>query len=54
MTVTDFNGCSALSDIVIDYSLTEGCLEIQTIITPNGDGYNDTWIIKNVDLYPEC
>jgi gliding motility-associated-like protein len=27
-------------------------LEIHNIITPNDDGINDYWIIKNIDLYP--
>jgi gliding motility-associated-like protein len=27
-------------------------LEIHNIITPNDDGVNDYWIIKNIDLYP--
>jgi gliding motility-associated-like protein len=52
--VTDANGCRASADIVINISGTEGCLEIPTIITPNNDGYNDTWIIKNIDLFPDA
>lgn len=27
-------------------------LEINNVITPNDDGVNDYWIIKNIDLYP--
>jgi gliding motility-associated-like protein len=52
VAVTDMNGCAASADIVVDVTGTEGCLEIPTIITPNGDGYNNTWIIKNIDLFP--
>jgi gliding motility-associated-like protein len=27
---------------------------VQEIITPNGDGYYDTWNIKNIELFPEA
>ncbi len=52
--VTDHNGCMAAADIVVDVIGSEGCLEIPTIITPNDDGYNDTWVIKNIDLFPDA
>lgn len=29
----------------------EGGLEIPTAFTPNNDGFNDTWEIKNLDSY---
>lgn len=52
LTVTDINGCSDKDTVLIrvekDYNLT-----VPTLITPNGDGYNDTWAIKNLNLYPE-
>ena len=54
VVVTDMNGCAVSADIVVDYAGTAGCLEIPTIITPNNDGYNDTWIIKNIDLFPDA
>jgi gliding motility-associated-like protein len=52
--VTDMNGCTAFSDIVVALEGGSGCLEIPTIITPNNDTYNDEWIIKNIDLFPDA
>ena len=54
VVVTDANGCAGSAEIVIGFTGTGRCLEIPTIITPNGDGYNDTWIIRNIDLFPNA
>lgn len=50
-TVTDANGCVA-SDTVritveVDYVVT-----VMNLLTPNGDGFNDTWVIDGILLYP--
>ncbi len=29
-------------------------VEVPNTFTPNGDGINDTWNIKNIDAYPNC
>jgi len=34
--------------------LPENALIIPNTFTPNGDGINDTWNIKNLDLFPNC
>jgi len=52
--VTDANGCAAPAVIVVGVSGTEDCIVVQEIITPNNDGFNDTWKIKNIDLFPDA
>jgi len=51
VTVTNASGCSEVMPITItvtdDYKLIPN-----NVITPNGDGKNDTWVIKNIDYYP--
>jgi gliding motility-associated-like protein len=48
--VTDTKGCTAK-----DTAMFSGCApgNIPQIITPDGNGKNDAWIIKYSDLYPE-
>ena len=54
VVATDINGCAVSMDILINTTGSDDCLEIPAIITPNNDGYNDTWIIKNIDMYPKA
>lgn len=51
LTVSDYYGCTKSFDFIIETSVEE-CLIIVNTFTPNDDEYNDTWIIGNIDLYP--
>jgi gliding motility-associated-like protein len=48
ITLSDLTAVSMESSEVAPY--TE--LLANNMITPNGDGVNDTWIVKNIHLYP--
>ena len=54
VTVTDANGCATMKIAEVGFIGTFGCVEIPQIITPNNDGFNDEWRIRNIDLYPEA
>lgn len=53
LVVYDINLCPKQFDFEI-FENTDECLFIPNTITPNGDDYNDTWIIRNIDLYPNA
>lgn len=51
--VTDSNGCKASDLIIITVEeKPAGDLIIYNTFTPNNDGINDTWVIDNIDQYP--
>jgi gliding motility-associated-like protein len=52
VTVTDIVGCTGTDSVFVstDYS---SCINPPNAFTPNGDNYNDTWVIQNIHLYPE-
>ena len=44
INITDFEGCQA--DIMVDLGVIESdCIEVPSGFTPNGDGFNDTWVV---------
>lgn len=52
-TVTDANGCQKMQSYII-YPEEKECVNPVNTFTPNGDNYNDTWFIENLDLYPSA
>lgn len=53
LTITDDHLCSQTFSFEIMINPDE-CLDIPNTFTPNGDNYNDTWVIGNIDLYPNA
>ncbi|MBL4625162.1 MAG: gliding motility-associated C-terminal domain-containing protein [Flavobacteriales bacterium] len=53
VTISDANNCIVTDALHIGL-LDRDCIIIHNVITPDGNGKNDVWEIKNIDLYPEC
>lgn len=53
VTITDANGCFVEQAVTVEMT-GYNCLRVFEIITPNGDGRNDTWKMRNADLYPDA
>ena len=53
ITVTAQNGSSVKTYII---TVTRGpyVVSVPNAFTPNGDGINDTWVIKNINIFPDC
>ncbi len=49
--VTSPNGCVDVDSVLVTV-VPE--VVIPTGFTPNGDGWNDAWVIDFIDLFPEC
>jgi len=50
--VTDEKNCTIDTVLFIDV-LNNQCIDLPNTFTPNGDGYNDTWVIDNLNLYTD-
>ncbi len=54
LTVTNDDGCKDIDTINI-MECSESLLgDIANVITPNDDNIHDTWVIKNIGLYPDA
>jgi gliding motility-associated-like protein len=49
LQVTDTNGCVGKDSCYVLVENSEDCLFIPDLVTPNLDGYNDTWHISGLD-----
>jgi gliding motility-associated-like protein len=54
VVITDKNNCGEAIVVNVEFTYTFGCLVIPQVITPNNDGFNDEWRIRNIDLYPDA
>ena len=53
LTITDLVGCE--KDTTFEMPVLDvACLEVPNAFTPNADGINDDWQIKNIYLYPNA
>jgi len=52
VTATNASGCTDTQTFRLE--VLDDLLKINAtnILSPNGDGYNDKWIVENIDLYP--
>ncbi|TDH25627.1 PKD domain-containing protein [Segetibacter sp. 3557_3] len=50
LTVTGAGGCSSSDDVAIRVLK----LYIPNVFSPNGDGINDTWVISNLQYFPDA
>ncbi|MDT4857292.1 hypothetical protein FQZ97_917100 [compost metagenome] len=53
-TVKVYNtgGCSEVKTIVITVKDNYDAVKATNLLTPNGDGVNDYWIVSNIDVFP--
>ncbi len=54
VVVTDQNTCAKSLVIQVGFAGSINCLVIPQVITPNNDGYNDEWRIRNIDIFPDA
>ncbi|MBX9733179.1 MAG: gliding motility-associated C-terminal domain-containing protein, partial [Chitinophagaceae bacterium] len=52
VTATSATGCTSTQSITIQVTEEAVAAKPTNIMSPNGDGINDKWVIENIDLYP--
>lgn len=52
--VENLDGCKDTASVVVDVREDiNQIVFIPNVLTPNNDGFNDTWFIKNIQLFPK-
>jgi gliding motility-associated-like protein len=51
LVVSDAENC--VLDSVFVVNVNDDCLIVATVLTPNGDVKNDTWMIQSIEFFPE-
>lgn len=51
VTGFDNNGCSNTAEITVEINTADA---VSKVFTPNNDGENDLWVIKNVGQFSDC
>jgi gliding motility-associated-like protein len=51
VTVTDTKGCTMMKAYTVGETDCDFRLNIHDVITPNGDGKNDAWVIEGIEYY---
>jgi gliding motility-associated-like protein len=52
VVVTDSLGCTLSETVVVEPTI--GCFFIADALTPNGDGYNDEWVVGGLEFFPDA
>jgi len=52
VTATNATGCTSTQQITIIVNDDYKTIDATNILTPNGDGINDVFVIRNIDMYP--
>lgn len=53
VTVSNAGGCSTTAAFSVSVNDNYNLVTAANLVSPNGDGVNDFWVIKNIDLYPQ-